>query len=141
MRPCEKRLAVWLLADLTAFDKPTTKRGALWAAEAGSHLLEVADAPTVKAADLRILGRHVAASQGDNSALAFELMSWAVRRSYIPQLDRHDEPDAMLDLAQYALAWQRLELAQRMLRQRIALGMTPRAQRLAAKLPPDMDVR
>lgn len=132
-------LAVWLLTDLEAYEKPTTKRGGVWAREAGSHLLEIADLSTTQATDLRRAGLFAAAA--GEPELAFELLSWGVRRSYIAELDKHLVPEVLLDLAELAIARRRYSLAQQLLAQRLGLGPSPRATRLARELPADLDVR
>ena len=85
--------------------------------------------------------RDVPRSSPDRArADAFALLSAAVRRA-MPSREgeTHRLPSALLDLADLALDVGRPELAARLLRMRQECGPCPRTQRIALRLPPDLD--
>ncbi len=73
-------------------------------------------------------------------AIAFDLLAAAVRRG-MPRRhgDPHAWPEALLDLAEIAIDVRRYEPAARLLAMREEVGPTPRTERLARRLPPDID--
>jgi tetratricopeptide (TPR) repeat protein len=139
-------LAGWLGEDLARHDRPTTERGRLWARCAGDHALAaVADLATDlpdAAALLHGAATALAAQHDDptSRALAFELLCHAVRRGQPrSEGERHQRPEALLDLAELAITEGRHALAARLLAQRAECGRTPRIGRLARLLPPDLE--
>ena len=147
-------LACWLVEDTekdakqAPADRTRLARRVLWTRAAGEHALTAArDLPADDMSIAEWLQRaaHLALGLGSagaprDRADAFALLSAAVRRA-MPSREgeTHRLPSALLDLADLALDVGRPELAARLLRMRQECGPCPRTQRIALRLPPDLD--
>lgn len=147
-------LACWLVEDSekdakqAPEDRTRLARRVLWVRAAGEHALAAArDLPADDMSIAEWLQRaaHLALGLGGagtprDRADAFELLSAAVRRA-MPSREgeTHRLPSALLDLADVALDVGRPELAARLLRMRQECGPCPRTERIARRLPPDLD--
>lgn len=149
--PIHVAVAAALAQDLARFETASPPLEAAthnaWARAAGEHALAAARIATQDEAiepkllhDLALHVRHHGIDAASRS-LAYDLLAEAVRRA-MPRHEGepHRSPAALLDLAEAAIEDGRFALAGRLLRDRAALGYTPRIDRLAAQLPPDLDV-
>ena len=140
-------LATWLATDLDRFERVSTPRGLAWAEESARLALAAATRQAPAEADRLAQRTHEAAKRlmarrdaPRAASLIYTLLATTYRLG-APRSEReqHRFPEAMIDFAEAALHEERWRLAHRLLTERVALGRTPRIDRLAALLPPDLD--
>ena len=136
--------ARFLLEDFATFEKPERTRGKSWASTAALHaLLGITTSKEPQGGELQLAYDAARAlefldeeTKGDT--LRYDLLALAYKLGRDPNGGPNANPDVIVWLAEAAAREGRFELAHELVQERFGISGSPRAWRLAMRLPPDL---